>query len=253
MVRFFSRAFFYMIPVAVGFAFTAHAESKVVNWMFVPPAVQQTIMQNVGAGNRVDKVYYVTDDAGVVSYQAMIKKADGSSSELLVALNGNLSGGNNGATTTYDGALAKAKIDTPFEEGNAAYSQGDYKRALKILTPWALQGNVAAQSILGTLYMEGKGTDQDYGEARKWFKMAAQQNNMSAQYNMAIMSYNGDGGDQDDVDAYTWFALAAKNGNKTATRNLKMLTRIMSTDAVKEAQKRVSEWKPGAPAERATE
>lgn len=252
MVRFFSRAFFYMIPVAVGFAFTAHAESKLVNWMFVPPAVQQTIMQNVGAGNRVDKVYYVTDEAGVVSYQAMIKKADGSSSELLVAQNGNLSGGGNGVTTS-DGAPAKPKIETPFEEGNAAYSQGDYKRALKILSPWALQGNVAAQTILGTLYMEGKGTDQDYEEARKWFKLAAQQNNMSAQYNMAIMSYNGDGGEQNDVDAYMWFALAAKNGNKAAARNLKMLTRKMPVDAVKEAQKRVAEWKPGAPTETATE
>ncbi len=252
MVRFFSRAFFYLIPVAVGFAFTAHAESKVVNWMFVPPAVQQTIMQNVGAGNRVDKVYYVTDEAGVVSYQAMIKKADGSSSELLVAQNGNLSGADNGVTTS-EGAAPKAKIETPFEEGNAAYSQGDYKRALKILTPWATQGNVSAQTILGTLYMEGKGTDQDYEEARKWFKLAAQQNNMSAQYNMAIMSYNGDGGEQNDVDAYTWFALAAKNGNKAAARNLKMLTRKMPIDAVKEAQKRVSEWKPGAPTETATE
>lgn len=252
MVRFFSRAFFYLIPVAVGIAFTAHAESKVVNWMFVPPAVQQTIMQNVGAGNRVDKVYYVTDEAGVITYQAMIKKADGSSSELLVAQNGNLAG-SGGGTASSDNAPAKVKIETPFEEGNAAYSQGDYKRALKILAPWAAQGNVSAQTMLGTLYMEGKGTDQDYEEARKWFKMAAQQNNVSAQYNMAIMSYNGDGGEQNDVEAYTWFALAAKNGNKTAARHLKMLTRKMPVDAVKEAQKRVSEWKPGAPDETATE
>lgn len=252
MVRFLSRAFFYMIPFGVALAFNAHAESKVINWMFVPPAVQQTIMQNVGAGNRVDKVYYVTDDAGVVRYQAMIKKADGSSSELLVAQNGNLAGSETSGSDSGDGP-AKVKIETPFEEGNAAYSQGDYKRALKILTPWALQGNVTAQSILGTLFMEGKGVDQDYEEARKWFKMAAQQNNMSSQYNMAIMSYNGDGGEQNDVEAYMWFSLAAKNGNKAAARNLKMLTRKMPIDAVKEAQKRVSEWKPGAPAETATE
>lgn len=250
MTRFFSRAFFYLIPVAVGIAFTAHAESKVVNWMFVPPAVQQTIMQNVGAGNRVDKVYYVTDAAGVVSYQAMIKRADNSTTELLVAQNGTLSG--------KDGAVpaevpAKVKMETPFEEGNAAYSQGDYGRALKILTPWAQQGNASAQTMLGTIYMEGKGTEPDYEEARKWFKKAAQQNNVSAQYNMAIMSYNGDGGEQNDVEAYTWFALAAKNGNKSAARHMKTLVRKMPVDAVKEAQKKVAEWKPGATEENAAE
>lgn len=251
MIRFFSRAFFYLIPVAVGIAFTAHADSKVVNWMFVPPAVQQTIMQNVGAGNQVDKVYYVTDAAGVISYQAMIKRADGSSTELLVAQNGALSGKDN--ATASGEAPTKVKIETPFEEGNAAYSQGDYGRALKILTPWAQQGNVSAQTMLGTMYMEGKGTDQDYEEARKWLKKAAQQNNVSAQYNMAIMSYNGDGGEQNDVEAYTWFALAAKNGNKTAARHMKTLIRKMPVDAVKEAQKKVAEWKPGAPEETATE
>jgi TPR repeat protein len=251
MVRFFSRAFFYLIPVAVGTAFTAHAESKIVNWMFVPPAVQQTIMQNVGAGNQVDKVYYVTDDAGKITYQAMIKKADGSMSEMLVAQNGALDGKENSAGMGE--GPAKQKIDTPFEEGNAAYSQGDYGRALKILTPWAQQGNVSAQTMLGTMYMEGKGTDQDYEEARKWFKKAAQQNNVSAQFNMAIMSYNGDGGEQNDVEAYTWFALAAKNGNKTAARHLKTLSRKMPADSVKEAQRKVAAWKPGVPEETASE
>ncbi len=247
MMRFFSRAFIYLIPFGVALAFNAHAETKstLVNWMFVPPAVQQTIMQNVGAGNRMDKVYYVTDEDGKITYQAIIKKADGTSSELLVEQTGSLLG-KNGEKERAGSVAARPKIEIPFEEGSSAYSQGDYKRALKILTPWARQGNVAAQAMLGTLYREGRGTEEDFDQARRWFRLAAQQNNVSAQYNMAIMSYNGDGGDPDDVEAYMWFTLAAKNGNKSAARHLKPLSRKMSVDALKEAQRRVADWKPGA-------
>ncbi len=247
MMRFLSRAFIYLIPFGVALAFNAHAETKssVVNWMFVPPAVQQTIMQNVGAGNIMDKVYYLTDEDGKISYQAIIKKADGASSELLVEQSGKLLG-KDGEKEQANNVITRPKIEIPFEEGNSAYSQGDYKRALKILTPWAKQGNVSAQTILGTLFREGKGTEEDFDQARKWFKLAAQQGNVSAQYNMAIMCYNGDGGEQDDVEAYMWFALAAKNGNKAASRQLKPLSRKMPVDAFKEAQRRVADWKPGA-------
>lgn len=250
MTRFLSRAFIYIIPFAAALAFNAHAETKssVVNWMFVPPAVQQTIMQNVGAGNMMDKVYYLTDEDGKVTYQAIIKKADGASSELLVEQSGRLVGKDNGKGQS-DNATARPKIEIPFEEGNAAYSKGDYQRAAKILTPWAEQGNVSAQTMLGTLFMDGKGVEEDFEQARKWFRMAAEQGNVNAQYNMAIMCYNGDGGEQDDVEAYMWFAVAAKNGSKAAARQLKPLSRKMPVDAYKEAQRKAAEWKPGAPSE----
>lgn len=250
MTRFFSRASLYLIPFAAALAFNAHAETKssAVNWMFVPPVVQQTIMQNVGAGNRMEKVYYLTDEDGKISYQAIIKKADGSTTDLLVEQNGRLVGKDKGKDQP-DNTAARSKIEIPFEEGNAAYSKGDYQRAAKILTPWAQQGNVSAQIMLGTLFMDGKGVEQDFDEARKWFSMAAQQGNVNAQYNMGIMCYNGDGGEQDDVEAYKWFAIAAKNGSRPASRQLKPLSRKMPVDAYKEAQRRAAEWKPGVASE----
>lgn len=254
MTRFFSRIFIYLIPFAAALAFNAHAETKssAVNWLFVPPAVQQTIMQNVGAGNRMDKVYYLTDEDGKVTYQAIIKKADGSSADLLVEQSGRLLG-NDGGKSQSDNTVARPKILIPFEEGSAAYSKGDYQRAAKILTPWAEQGNVSAQTMLGSLFMEGKGVEEDFEQARRWYRMAAEQGSVNAQYNMAIMCYNGDGGEQDDVEAYMWFAVAAKNGNKAAARQLKPLSRKMPVDAFKEAQRRAAEWKPGTPSETETD
>ncbi|MCC7038202.1 MAG: sel1 repeat family protein, partial [Alphaproteobacteria bacterium] len=170
------------------------------------------------------------------------------SSDLLVEQSGRLVGKDNGKEQSGN-ASARAKIEIPFEEGNAAYGKGDYQRAAKILTPWAQQGNVSAQIMLGTLFMDGKGVEQDFDQARKWFSLAAQQGNVNAQYNMGIMCYNGDGGEQDDVEAYMWFAVAAKNGSKSAARQLKPLSRKMPVDAFKEAQRKAAEWKPGVPAE----
>ncbi|HYD19451.1 MAG TPA: tetratricopeptide repeat protein [Patescibacteria group bacterium] len=219
----------------------AEGQSKVISWMSVPPAVQQTIMQNVGAGNRMDKVYYVTGDDGAGHFQAIIKKDDGSTETLEVNSAGQLAGA---TPAQSDSATAKPKLSVPFEEGNSAYLQRDYDRAMKVLTPWAQQGDERAQVILGTLYMNGYGTDPDSEEARKWFKLAAQQGNPTAQYNMGILAYNGDGGEQDDVEAYMWFTLAQKNGHKTAGKQIKTLIRKMPAESVKEAQERANKWKP---------
>ncbi len=51
----------------------------------------------------------------------------------------------------------------PLEDATAAYQHGDYATALRLSRPLAEQGHARAQITLGTMYAEGKGT-QDYKE-----------------------------------------------------------------------------------------
>jgi len=44
-----------------------------------------------------------------------------------------------------------------YQEGMDAYERGDYDTALKELRPLAEQGHVGAQSLLGSMYDQGKG------------------------------------------------------------------------------------------------
>ena len=71
-----------------------------------------------------------------------------------------------------------------FDEGMAAYEQGDYETALKEFRPLAEQGDADAQFKLGTMYNRGEGVPQDHAEALKWYRRAADQGHDVAQYNL---------------------------------------------------------------------
>ncbi len=62
-------------------------------------------------------------------------------------------------------ALAVSANAGPFEDGQAAYSRGDYATAMRMWRPLAEQGHVAAQHNLGFLYGTGRGVPQDDAEA----------------------------------------------------------------------------------------
>ena len=55
------------------------------------------------------------------------------------------------------------------EDGLAAYKDGDYVIALKLLRPLAKQGNAKAQYHLSIMYEQGQGVTQDHKEALKWY------------------------------------------------------------------------------------
>jgi TPR repeat protein len=77
--------------------------------------------------------------------------------------------------------LTAAASAGPFEDGAAAYRQGDYATALRIIRPMARKGYAPAQFKLGLIYVKGNGVPQDYREALKWYRRAADQGNAAAQ------------------------------------------------------------------------
>jgi TPR repeat protein len=180
-------------------------------------------------------------------------------------------------------AIAGAAVAGPFEEGNAAFSRGDYPTALRLWRPlaeqgfaeaeydlgymylkghgvppnyaeamkWyrlaADQGLAAAQHGLGVFYADGKGVPQDYAEAVKWYRLAADQGFVIAQYSLGSLYADGRGVPQDYVQAHMWFYLAAAQGTfEGAVAARDNIVSKMTPAQIAEAQKLAREWKPKA-------
>ncbi len=106
------------------------------------------------------------------------------------------------------------------DEAKDAYGRSDYEKAYTELKPLAEQGNADAQCLLGTLYGEGHGVQQNYAEATKWFRSAAEQGHAKAQYHLGVMFDMGEGVSQDYAEAAKWYRSAAEQGLAVAQSNL---------------------------------
>ena len=73
----------------------------------------------------------------------------------------------------------------------------------------AENGDQDAQYNLGRIYLQGKGTRQDYQAARKWFMRAAEKEDAGAQYNLGNIYQKGQGIQQDCKKAFFWYKKAA--------------------------------------------
>lgn len=106
----------------------------------------------------------------------------------------------------------------------------------------ATKGSADAQYQLGSLYLAGKGTLQDFEEAAKWFKSAAEQNHAAAQYELGLLYHNGLGVDLDNEKSYMWLNLAAAAGIEQAAGARDKVMRSLSTKQLAHAQKAAREW-----------
>ena len=64
-------------------------------------------------------------------------------------------------------------VHAGFDDGLAAYEQGDYATAFSIWKLLAEQGDAYAQTSLGWMCEMGQDVPQDYKEAVKWYRKAA--------------------------------------------------------------------------------
>jgi TPR repeat protein len=108
----------------------------------------------------------------------------------------------------------------PLGDAAAAYRQGDYATALRIIRPLARKGSAPAQFKLGLIYLKGDAVSQDYREALKWYRKAADQGNAAAQRNLGAMFGEGLGVPQDYAEALKWFRKAAAQNDAAAQTNL---------------------------------
>jgi TPR repeat protein len=92
----------------------------------------------------------------------------------------------------------------PLEDGLAAFSRGDYETALRLLRPFAAQGDAIAQFDLGMMYRQGNGVPKDQREAAKWIRAAAELGYANAQSVLGDMYRFGSGVSSSFKEAQKW-------------------------------------------------
>lgn len=119
------------------------------------------------------------------------------------------------ALTSFLLALAAPVVGdaASIEDGFEAYRSGDYEGAYNIWRPLAEDGDPRAQTIVGTLYYEGRGVERDPEQAAEWYRMAAEQGHASAQAALGNMYHDGDGVPEDWEKAAEWLRKSAEQGH----------------------------------------
>src|SRR5271157_5351904 len=123
------------------------------------------------------------------------------------------------------GCLALALIELasagPLEDGVAAYRQGDFATAMRLLRPLADEGDAKAEFHLGRMYALGQGVGQDPGQAVAWYRRAAQHGNAEAEFVLGVMFLDRSGAPQEE--ALVWLRKAAEKGLFNAQFRLGMI------------------------------
>jgi TPR repeat protein len=131
----------------------------------------------------------------------------------------------------------------------AAYSSGDYARAINALSTPALRGNARAQGQLGFMYENGFGVPQAYDAAADLYQRAAVQGDPFAQSRLGLIYDKGHGVPQSFVLAYKWLDLAAAHALKRERdyylRLRNAVASKMSSDQIVEGQRLALCWAPG--------
>ena len=145
-------------------------------------------------------------------------------------------------------ALAACGPSGDLEAGLDAHDRGDYATALIEFRVVAEQGDAVAQTLLGSMHMNGEGVARDWAEAVKWFHLAAEQGQAVAQYSLGVMYTCSLCGFLDYVQAHKWYSLAALRfsgeDRDDAARGRDNVEAKMSPDQVAEAERLAREWKP---------
>lgn len=139
-------------------------------------------------------------------------------------------------------------IGADLQTGVNAVKSGDYATALRELRPLAEKGEPLAQVMLGLMYYQGKGVQQDYKEALKLYLRAADQGEATAQMPLGVMYGRGQGVEQDLVEAYVRFSLCVSDLEVGAncTKNREGVSHLMTPAQIVEAQGLAKTWKPKA-------
>jgi hypothetical protein len=145
------------------------------------------------------------------------------------------------------GAAPIAHADA-LTRGTAAYSRGDYIRAVRELSPLAQHGNPRALGLLGFFYEHGFGEPQAYDAAADLYAQGAVQGDPFAQAMLGLLYDKGHGVPEDFVLAYKWLNLAAAHARgherDTYSRFRDAVASKMSKDDIVEGQRIALNWIP---------
>lgn len=106
----------------------------------------------------------------------------------------------------------------------------------------ATEGSPAAQKDLADLLVEGRCVPRNYTEALRLYRLSAGQNHHSAQYALGLLLSGGGDVPKNMVEGYMWIRLSAPPSDRHTRDVLEKLSKTMSHDQVKEAQRDAMAW-----------
>jgi TPR repeat protein len=140
-----------------------------------------------------------------------------------------------------------------YQDGAAAFERGDGETALQLLQPAAEGGHSGAQSMIGAILLEGRGTPKDEVQAAKWLARAAEQGDGDALFNLGLAYDKGLGVAQDYIQAYKFYSLASASLSSSkpaiadrALKNRSLMAAKMPPHNVAAAKRLVQSWMPKA-------
>ena len=105
----------------------------------------------------------------------------------------------------------------------------------------AAKGHPLGEHVVGLVYAEGRGVQQEDAQAAKWFRNAAEQGMPLAQGKIGLMYAKGQGVPQNNVLAHKWISLFAALGDtrsESTAEALDFLASEMTPAQLAEAQRR---------------
>jgi hypothetical protein len=121
---------------------------------------------------------------------------------------------------------AKAKSEALFDQALTLNEAGNYKEAFPLMKNVAEAGNVRAMSLLGSMYLMGKGVPENGNEAERWLKRAADEGYLDAASVLGMAYATGKSGIKRNVRlAKELLMRAASSGDQKAKQMLEAIER----------------------------
>ena len=85
-------------------------------------------------------------------------------------------------------------------------------------------GHAGGMTVLGAMYLLGRGVPQTPELAEQWMRRGAEAGNIDAQATLGMMYATGKGTPKDLSKAQHWLHMAAENGEEQSVEMLEILT-----------------------------
>jgi TPR repeat protein len=105
-----------------------------------------------------------------------------------------------------------------YDDGKGVEQNGE--EAIKYYKMAIEKGDCHAMNNLGYMYYNGKGVERNYDEAIKYYKMSIEKGNSHAMFNLGLMYQYGDGVEQNYDEAIKYYKMAIEKGDSDAMNNL---------------------------------
>ncbi len=117
---------------------------------------------------------------------------------------------------------------------------GDTAKAFSEFQKLANSGDVDAATMLGEMYLDGIGVEQNNKKAYYWIQKAANEGDKEAEYLLGFMYENGIEVKTNISQAVSWYEKAANKGDIMAMYNLAFIYKNGASGVKQDMQKAVS-------------